>query len=83
MDLDLGVLLDQARSDALYLKDSAVSAFKDRCDLTKIECDSLHFSGCESELLDAKCVGNETVIFDCAELSCEEVRDTTYTAGEW
>lgn len=78
--VDIETVLQQAKTDALYIRDSLTSAFEDRC--TFGDCKDLHFSACHSEFLDAECIGESPLLGRCIDVSCQEVRDYTYAAGE-
>lgn len=80
MSVDIDTVLQQANDDALYIRDSLASAYEDRC--TFGECEGIHFSGCHSEFLGAACVDENPLIGECINVSCQEVRDYTFAAGE-
>lgn len=73
-------VLQHAKNDSLYIRDSLSNAFETRC--TFGDCEGLSFSGCHSEFLDAECIKENPLIGQCINVSCEEVRDFTYAAGE-
>ncbi|CAN0085748.1 unnamed protein product [Hapterophycus canaliculatus] len=73
--LDIQTVLAEARGVALDLSSAAVAAFESRCELTKGECEGLHYSACRSRLPLGECTANSLTYLQCSDEDCGSVQD--------
>lgn len=86
-DVEIETILSNAASNALAISAKAVEAFESRCEMTKVECEGLHYSACQSRLPHAICsdtAGRDFADVEsiCREESCGLVYDLDNAMGK-
>ncbi|CAN0102855.1 unnamed protein product [Discosporangium mesarthrocarpum] len=74
----LDVVLTDAANYVLDISAKSVQAFQDRCEITRVECENLHFAACRSRLPSGECTQDD-LLEECESVKCGLVRD--YTTG--
>ncbi|CAN0294046.1 unnamed protein product [Discosporangium mesarthrocarpum] len=70
--------LTDAANYVLAISAKSVQAFHERCEITRVECENLHFSACRSRLPSGECIQDD-ILEECESMGCGLVRD--FSAG--